>query len=278
MKKTTARILCVPLIVAGLTVAPSTSASAAVVLRAGYEDGSTSSDAGIEVNACCPHSIAVTTSVPRTGFRALRSHLRYGDPMESGGTRAESHTMGLEHTHFRAGDSVYYGFSVYILSTWQHDTTEDIVFQWKPWPDACEADKPPSAFLTTRPSGTWRLRINHDSNRCSTPSSVAKPSIDLGEIKPGQWHDFVFRFDWSHGSDGLTEVWYQTHKNPGWQSKTRTGPNTFNDDATTAGYLKWGIYKPAWNTGPTTVASRTVIHDNVAIGTSFDEVDPSVPR
>jgi hypothetical protein len=112
---------------------------------------------------------------------------------------------------FRAGDSVYYGFSVYILSTWQHDTTEDIVFQWKPWPDACEVDKPPSAFLTTRPSGTWWLRVNHDSGRCSTPGSVTKTSIDLAEIKPGQWHDFVFHFRWSHGSDGLTEVWHQTH-------------------------------------------------------------------
>ncbi|MBB4909184.1 hypothetical protein [Actinophytocola algeriensis] len=31
-------------------------------------------------------------------------------------------------------------------------------------------------------------------------------------------------------------------------------------------------------TGPTTVTSRTVFHDNIAIGTSFAEVDPSVAR
>jgi len=110
-----------------------------------------------------------------------------------------------------------------------HFSTKDIVFQWKPWPDECESSKAPSAFLTTRPSGTWRLRINSDSGR-----------------------DFVFRFKWSHGSDGATEIWHQTHKNPGWQKVT--------------------------STGPTDVTSRTIFHDNIAIGTSFNAVDPSMIR
>ena len=247
-------------------------------LRADYEDGTPSSETAIGFNTCCPHSIGVTTSVPRTGRFALRSHLRYGDPaVEVGGTRAESHTMGMPETYFRSGDAAFYGFSVYVLSSWQNDSTEDIVFQWKAWPDACEAAKAPSAFLTTRPSGGWRLRINSDGIRCSTPGSVLKTSLDFAEVKPGQWHDFVFRFRWSHGSDGLVEVWHQTHKNPGWQYASRSGPNSFNDDDTTFGYLKWGIYKPAWSSGPTNVPSRTVFHDNVAVGTSFGEVDPSVP-
>lgn len=54
-----------------------------------------------------------------------------------------------------------------------------------------------------------------------------------------------------------------------------TGPNTFNDDATTMGYLKWGIYKPAWNGGPTDVDARWIVHDNIAVGGSFGAVDPA---
>ncbi|MEU4449052.1 polysaccharide lyase [Actinosynnema sp. NPDC050801] len=274
------RALSVPLVVAALTTAADTDAGAVTILRADYEDGTTSSGTDIGLNECCPHSIGVTTSVSRTGNHAIRSRLRYGDPeVEVGGTRAESHTLGMEDTYFRSGGSAYYGFSVYIPSTWRNDRAEDIVFQWKPWPDACETDKAPSAFLTTRPSGVWRLRVNSDGGRCSTPGSTTSTSSDFADVRPGRWHDFVFRFKWSHGDDGITEVWHQTHENPGWrQVVAKTGPNTFNDDETTYGYLKWGIYKPAWNTGPTDVTDRTVAHDNVAIGTSFSAVDPSVAR
>jgi hypothetical protein len=52
------------------------------------------------------------------------------------------------------------------------------------------------------------------------------------------------------------------------------GPNTYNDAESTIGYLKWGIYKPSWRTGPSDVASRALFHDNVAVGDSFTAVNP----
>jgi hypothetical protein len=247
----------------------------ASTLRIDYENGTKSSGAALGLNECCQHSIRVS-SLPRTGSHSIQSNLKYGDPMVAGGTRAESHTLDMKDSHFRSGDTVYYGFSIYILSTWQSDSREDILFQWKPWRDACESDKAPSAFLSVQPSGKWRLRVNSDNNRCSTTASIQKRSFDLADVKPGQWHDFVFKFRWSHGVDGSIEAWHQTHKNPGWgKVLSAPGPNTFRDDATTQGYLKWGIYKPAWNSGPTDVGSRVVFHDNIAVGTSFSAVDPS---
>ncbi len=74
----TAAVLRAPLVVAALTVPAD--AAAAPTLRAGYEDGTPSSETAIGFNTCCPHSIGVTTSMPRTGRFALQSHLRYGDP------------------------------------------------------------------------------------------------------------------------------------------------------------------------------------------------------
>ncbi|GAA4928562.1 hypothetical protein HD597_004435 [Nonomuraea thailandensis] len=263
-------------VLAAVSLWPGSAHASAAALRFGYESGTrTSGHAELGVNACCPHSIQVD-DLPRTGKYAIRSHLKYGDAAVAGGTRAESHTMDIESSHFRTGKTVYYGFSIYLASSWQNDSREDILFQWKPWRDKCEADKAPSAFLSVQPSGKWRLRVNSDGNACSTPESVRKVSFDLAEVKPGQWHDFVFRFRWSHDSKGGIDGWHQTHKSPGWRKVvTATGPNTFNDDATTQGYLKWGVYKPAWNTGPTDVESRTVFHDNIAVGTTFGEVDPT---
>jgi hypothetical protein len=256
----------------------STADAAAGSLRLGYEDGTRTSGTAVDFNACCSHSIVVD-DLSRTGKYAIRSHLKYGDPEpDVGGSRAESHSLKIKDSQFRSGDTAYYGFSIYLLSTWQRDSREDIVFQWKPWRDTCESDKAPSAFLTIQASGIWRLRVNSDSNPCSTSTSVQKVHFDLAEVKPGQWHDFVFRFKWSYGGDGMTEAWYQTNKVPGWSRVLSvTGPNTFNDDPGTMGYLKWGIYKPAWNDGPTNVDSRMVFHDNIAYGTSFGAVDPTVP-
>ncbi|WP_327588055.1 polysaccharide lyase [Nonomuraea sp. NBC_00507] len=250
----------------------------AAVLRFGYEDGSRSSgNPELGFNECCSRPSIQVDDLPRTGKYAVRSYLKYGDHMVAGGTRAESHTMDIDASHFRSGDTVYYGFSIYLASTWQRDSREDIVFQWKAWRDKCESDKFPSAFLSVQPTGKWRLRVNSDSTACSTPDSVRKTSFDLADVKPGQWHDFVFRYEWSYGSQGQIDAWYQTHKNPGWHKVlSTTGPNTFNDDESTSGYLKWGLYKPAWNNGPTDVDSRTIFHDNIAVGKSFNEVNPAV--
>ncbi|MEO3883961.1 polysaccharide lyase [Nonomuraea sp. B5E05] len=261
---------------AAVSLWPVNAHASAAVLRIGYENGAkTSGQPALGFNECCKHSIQVD-DLPRTGKYAIRSILKYGDAAVAGGTRAESHSMKVEDSHFRSGKTVYYGFSIYLASSWQSDSREDILFQWKPWRDTCEADKAPSAFLTVQPSGKWRLRVNSDGNACSTAASVKKVSFDLAEVRPGQWHDFVFKFTWSHGSQGAIDGWHQTHKSPGWRKVvTATGPNTFNDDATTQGYLKWGIYKPAWNSGPTDVTSRTVFHDNIAVGRSFAEVDPA---
>ncbi|KAB8197758.1 hypothetical protein FH608_004340 [Nonomuraea phyllanthi] len=272
-RKAAAALLLCALLVPGQPAFAARSAAPAVLFD--YEDGTKTSGYGIEPNACCPHSIGVST-MGRTGDYSIRSHLKYGDPAVAGGARAESHTLGLEKSYYRSGDTVYYGFSIYIMSTWKTDSREDILFQWKPWRDTCESNKFPSAFLTVQPSGKWRLRVNSDGNRCSTAGSVRKTSFDLADIRPGSWHDFVFKFRWSHRGDGSIDVWHQTHKAPGWKKVlATTGANTFNDDATTKGYLKWGIYKPAWNTAPTEVDSRVVVHDNIAVGTSFSAVDPS---
>lgn len=284
-RRTTFAAVLVPLVAAALVVTnldfagAEESAAANPVVRVDYETGTLDSGypaLGLD-NQCCPGVSLRVTDLARTGGSAVRSHLRYGDPMVKGGTRAESHTIKMPETLFGSGTTAYYGFSVYVPSTWQTDTREDIVFQWHNWPDSCEASKVPSAFLSIQPSGKWRLRVNSDANACSTADSIVKTSADLADVKTGQWNDFVFRFAWNHGDDGEIEAWHQSSKNLGWKNvlPTRKGANTFNDVGP-RGYLKWGIYKPAWNDAPTNVDSRVLVHDNIAVGSSFAAVDPSL--
>ncbi|HEY1175193.1 MAG TPA: polysaccharide lyase [Phytomonospora sp.] len=257
---------------------PRATAAATPTTRVTYETGTLDSGfaaLGLD-NQCCPGVSLRVTDLARTGGHAVRSDLRYGDPMVKGGTRAESHTIKMPSTLFGSGMSAYYGFSVYIPSTWRADDREDILFQWHNWPDACESGKVPSAFLSVQPSGKWRLRVNSDAASCSTADSITKTSADLADVKLGEWNDFVFRFDWDHDADGRVQAWHQSSKRLGWrQVLDKQGANTFNDVGP-RGYLKWGVYKPAWNTAPTSVDRRVVVHDNIAVGSSFAAVDPSV--
>ncbi|MFB9659177.1 polysaccharide lyase [Glycomyces mayteni] len=231
-------------------------------------------DSELAFQGCCDDSVE-ESDYSRDGGPAFRSYLRYGDERVADGPRAETHTARWDESRFGPGDTVYYGFSVYLVSTWEPDSSEDIVFQWHTEPEDCETDKPPSAFLSVQPEGMWRLRVNSDDDPCTTADSVEKTGFDLADAAPGQWHDFVFAFRWDSTDTGVVKVWHQTDLAPGWeQVLDTTGPNTFND-AEASGYLKWGLYKPAWNDGPTDVPSRVVFHDNIAFGAGFDAVDPS---
>lgn len=271
--------LVIPLVMTSRPAPADQSRSAAV--RVTYETGTKDSGyAGMGFNECCPHSLRID-DLARRGAYALRADLRYGDPQAAGGTRAESHTLRMSATHYRAGDTRYYGVSIYIPSTWQTDTREDIVFQWHKLKDSCDDPvRSPSAFLAVMPNGTWRLRTNHDANACSTPTSVGKLAYDLGPATPGRWHDFVFRIKWSYTDTdtdtGTIQTWHKTNVITTWTKVLDTiGPNTYNDQPASIGYLKWGIYKPAWNTAPTAVTQRLVWHDNIAVGETFADVDPS---
>jgi hypothetical protein len=85
----------------------------------------------------------------------------------------------------------------------------------------------------------------------------------------------VFAFKWDATDAGGIRVWHQTDLDPGWEEVLDVaGANTFADDEA-SGYLKWGLYKPAWNLAPTDVDARVIYHDNIAFGDGFDAVDPS---
>ena len=235
-------------------------------------------DSELAFHACCDGSV-LPSDFSRNGGTSFRSHLEYGDAEVADGTRAEVHTGHWDSSQFRSGRTVYYGFSIYIVSSWETDSRQEILFQWHTQPDECEDMKYPSAFLSLEPDGQWRLRVNSDDDRCGGRESMTRERFDLTRAEPGSWHDFVFEFDWDYTEAGSVEVWHQTDKRPGWESVLQTsGPNTYNDDQGVTGYLKWGVYKPAWNDGPTDVDQRTVFHDNIAFGNSFESVDPSLPR
>ena len=259
---------------ASLTATP----ASAQVLDADYETGT--EDSGIPalgLGGCCHYSHSVATNAKRTGTYSLKSHLKYGDPQVFGGTRAETDTLACPPTLFNHGDSVYYGFSIYILSDLENDgDNDDILFQWKAISDECDDVDGAHMFLTIR-GDTFSLRINSDENGCSKTNTLDPDREPLGNLIRGRWNDFVVQVNWNYlPGNGRVRVWLKSNTQSNYALVAdRLGPNMRNDSHD--GYLKWGIYKPSWNTGPTAVSQRQFWHDNVRVGSTFAQVDPSLP-
>ena len=57
--------------------------------------------------------------------------MKKSDPSVAGSKRCESDNMKMMDARIAAGTEYFYGFSVYLPSTWELSEEEDILFQWK---------------------------------------------------------------------------------------------------------------------------------------------------
>jgi hypothetical protein len=217
----------------------------------------------------------------RVGAHGVRSELRYGDTEAYGGARAETAIVGSSASRYAPGEEFYYGFSVYIPAGWIDDgSADDILFEWHDIADVGETGKAPNLVLAIK-NDAFVARVVSDGNAMSTPATELKEEmILLGglDTSQGTWHDFVFHVVWAYeGRGGLVEAWHKLAADTSYQKLLeRAGPNEHNDEL--EGYVKWGINKPSWLTGPTTADVRVVMHDEIRVGPSFGAVEPGCPR
>lgn len=251
-----------------------TAACKEVFLAVDYDGPNRLGGGALSVQRAATKRVRTTTKRRRRGKTSVRSEVWRSDPEVAGGPRAETQIAGNGKSRYRAGDVVFYGFSVFLPPGWVDDGgEEDIVFQWHNLPDAGEDHKSPNVFLAVK-RDEFVLRITSDKKKISTAQSVLKEQlllVDGLDLAKGGWHDFMFKIAWSTGKAGDIKVRY---RGPGdddaRQVAHHEGPNMHNDAA--PGYLKWGIYKPAWRDGPTNVDRRVVFHDEIRVGKSWKAV------
>ena len=124
------------------------------------------------------------------------------------------------------------------------------------------------------------LRINANTDSDYDPETggndlIKSQYVITEKLERGRWHDFRLQVIWDFQliGFGFVAVDYKTSERDEYARVVSViGPNMYNRE----GYLKWGIYKPAWQSGlDYNVTMRKVWHDNVRIGSSWDLVDPA---
>lgn len=235
-----------------------------------FEDGSLE---GWRTELCCDHSVRVVEEAARRGRYAARFELHRDDPDVSSSRRAEL----LPPRHDDVGGEYWYGFATMLGPDWERDASPEIVAQWHGYPDFDDGEtwRSPPLSLIVR-DDRYILQIRWDPKRV-TSGNDPRPEgdvedIDLGEIAPGEWTDWVFHVRWSYASDGVLEVWRD-----GERVHVREAPNCYNDAR--GPYFKIGIYKWDWKSRPerSTTSQRVLFHDEVRIfgeAASYEDVAP----
>jgi hypothetical protein len=229
------------------------------------------------VEKCCAHSQTIQPAPIRESPTAAWFNLRRADPSPPGVLNASQRTellrprlTGWTRDHngpFKAGDEVWYGFSIYIPADWINDAPYtpgggEILHQLHEQPDGNNYARNRTSFLVLlAEAGNFRWVTRWDS--CSAAEACWKrtgiertPSVYVGPLRKGEWTDWVVHAKWSYGADGLLEIWRDGRK-----VGTQSGPNNYNTHQ--PGFFKLGLYKWSWeNTG---IPERAAVYDNLRI-------------
>ncbi len=250
----------------GMPTLLASSSQSNLILNADFESGDLGDLA--TGSLCCTHSAVIVNSPRRGGQRAVRVELGTDDPepIVVKGPRAEL-VLPRESV---TGDTRWYGFSLFVPSSYVEASQEVILAQWQSNGDSTERSKSPRLDLTVRGS-RWVINSRSDPNLISTFQSIKRVEFPAGEIEKGEWTDWVVLAKWSYNSDGILKVW----KN-GQLIVSYAGPNTYND--LDPFYFKFGIYKWPWRDLSVERLADIIIYcDQVKVGnenSSHEQVAP----
>ena len=176
---------------------------------------------------------------PKGSGAVLRTELRYGDPVQSSGARAEIAYDKWPDSYGNPKDNpdhfivnkmgVVYTYKFRTFKARNSSSIGSIVAQWH------KREGTPPFALAEKDNGTYEIRMDDYSRN----KRVRRP---LGiSVKKGEWTDWTFQIKWSKNRDGMFKVW-----NDGKQVFEYNGANTTQSQSFPA-YFKLGIYKPGWS-------------------------------
>jgi len=216
-----------------------------------YETGILTSEAtGVAVvipNAV--DAISIDCTLARSGQCSLRSTVsNTPDYISFGAHRAESNTQALRATRYSSGDAIRYAFSLYLPSDWETDSRDsiDIIWQFKrfgTYPDMFVAIKGADIVL----------RLTGD-----------KQETLVKNYPTGQWIDFRIDALWSYESGGRVIAAIRQPAEEEFKEIVKISGANMGDVRPRSGFLKWGIYKPAYKHSVTS-RPRIVFHDKICV-------------
>ena len=216
-----------------------------------YEAGTRTSEvigvAVVKPNAA--DAISIDCTFARSGRCSIRSKVaNTPEYISFGAHRAESDTQALMATRYSMGDAIRYAFSLYLPADWEVDSRDsiDIIWQFKRFgtsPDMFVAIKGKDIVLRLTGGKQVTLVTNYST---------------------GQWIDFRIDALWSYESGGRVIAAIRQPAEEEFKEIVKISGANMGDVRPRSGFLKWGIYKPAYKHSVTS-RPRIVFHDKICV-------------
>lgn len=199
------------------------------------------------------YALQYVSSPVYQGSVSARFEIREDQPLIADGKRSE--VVIVKESQGLITKNTWYSFAVYFpADSFVLDHSHDVISQWI-------KDGSPTRLLTE--DDRFLLDVGNMKGN--------KEQIFIDDVTKNTWHQFVFHFIHSPGSDGLIQVWHN-----GKRKINRLGGNMYLEDLP-----KWkiGIKKSAYEVPGTADSKvRVVFFDNVKVtdeNGSYDELAPS---
>ncbi|KAI8966734.1 polysaccharide lyase family 20 protein [Daldinia sp. FL1419] len=196
------------------------------------------------------------------------------DPSYTGRYHSEVYKKDV----YKVGDEGFYGFAFRLHSTWDTSSKQSyniaqFISNLEDNPDnTCGDGYIPSMMLWVE-GDELKIR-SKGGNMCD--STLKKFSV--GAIKPGSWHRVVLQAKWESDASGYYKVWLD-----GKQVLEKSGlMTTYRDAQRKYGFqFRTGLYANSWHDDKRMDGNQGVRQlwiDEVAVGSSYEDVDPGMQQ
>lgn len=213
-------------------------------------------------------AVEEVTNVVYEGSTALKMSQRY-DASYSGRYHSETdHNDG-----YQRGDTRFYGFMFRLSDTWEFTSQGYNIAQFianRPGAGCGGDDWMPSSMIWLK-GNQLTSRIVSGEYRQPDCSRNIRQLDNLATVSVGIWHKVILQVTWKSDSTGQYKIWFDGEK----VHDSQGVATTVNDDEIYQ--FRVGLYANSWYDDGYMDGSqsfRQVWYDEIAVGTTFADVDP----
>lgn len=187
---------------------------------------------------------------------------------------------------YKFNDERFYGFAFRLQQDWPVNETRSMniaqfISDFRDYKNLKCDDWIPTSMVWLEGDKLYtrtKYWVNNDPNNHSSPNNgichqVTSAKIPAGTVIPGVWHTVVIQAKWKSDNTGYYKLWLD-----GVNSVHQFDLPTTFDDPTHQFAFHVGIYANGWKDhppGPNDSDTRQIWFDQVAVGTTFADVDPT---
>ncbi|KAL7949253.1 polysaccharide lyase [Trichoderma barbatum] len=184
------------------------------------------------------------------------------------------HSEVYHNQGYKRGDELFYGFMFRLSSAWEFDQQSYNIAQFiANRPGAgCEGDDWMPSSLIWIEGNQLNSRIVSGNYRQPDCSRNFNYTGNIAAVSAGVWHKVIIQAKWASDSSGYYKMWFDDKK----VYEHYSIATTTNDDYQFQ--FRVGLYANGWHDDNHHMVGnqgfRQIWYDEVAVGTTFKDVDP----